>query len=177
VKKRKGFTMVELMVVIIIMAILGLAVIPSLMGSSDKAKYSRAWSDLTAISNAFTAFYGRVGNLPKVSVGENGDWTLQVGTGSEWTNAGITDATKAKDLLQSFLGKPLDKIKDPWGASYAIVDGWTPATGKGHIVVYVDPGTTTGADADFGGDITVSARKDPYNGDRPMAKLIINIPD
>ena len=33
--------MVELMVVIIIMAILGLAIIPSLMGSSDKAKYSR----------------------------------------------------------------------------------------------------------------------------------------
>ena len=175
-KKRKGFTMVELMVVIIIMAILGLAVIPSLMGSSDKAKYSRAWSDLTAISNAFTAFYGRVGNLPNVSVSETGVWTLTPGKGSEWTNAGITNATKAKDLLQSFLGKPLDKIKDPWGASYAIVDGWTPATGKGHIVVYVDPGTTTGADANFGGDITVSARKDPYNGDRPMAKLIINVP-
>ena len=170
--------MVELMVVIIIMAILGLAVIPSLMGSSDKAKYSRAWSDLTAISNAFTAFYGRVGNLPDVAIDEeNGTWTLTPGTGSEWTNAGITTPTLAKDLLQSFLGKPLDKIKDPWGASYAIVDGWTPATGKGHIVVYVDPGTTTGADADFGGDITVSARKDPYNGDRPMAKLIINVPE
>jgi len=35
--KRKGFTMVELMVVIIIMAILGLAVMPALMGSSEKA--------------------------------------------------------------------------------------------------------------------------------------------
>jgi len=176
VKKRKGFTMVELMVVIIIMAILGLAVIPSLMGSSDKAKYSRAWSDLTAISNAFTAFYGRVGNLPDVAI-KDGTWTLTPGEGSEWTNAGITTPALAKDLLQSFLGKPIDKIKDPWGASYAIVDGWTPATGKGHIVVYVDPGTTTGADADFGGDITVSARKDPYNGDRPMAKLIINVPE
>ena len=175
-KKRKGFTMVELMVVIIIMAILGLAVIPSLMGSSDKAKYSRAWSDLTAISNAFTAFYGRVGNLPNVAI-KDGTWTLTPGEGSEWTNAGITTPALAKDLLQSFLGKPIDKIKDPWGASYAIVDGWTPATGKGHIVVYVDPGTTTGADADFGGDITVSARKDPYNGDRPMAKLIINVPE
>ena len=170
--------MVELMVVIIIMAILGLAVIPSLMGSSDKAKYSRAWSDLSAISNAFTAFYGKVGNLPDVAIDEeNGTWTLTPGTGSEWTNAGITTPTLAKDLLQSFLGKPLDKIKDPWGASYAIVDGWTPATGKGHIVVYVDPGTTTGKDADFGGDIKESARKDPYNGDRPMAKLIINVPE
>ena len=178
-KKRKGFTMVELMVVIIIMAILGLAVIPSLMGSSDKAKYSRAWSDLTAISNAFTAFYGRVGNLPKVSVGENGDWTLQVGTGSEWTNAGITDATKAKDLLQSFLGKPIDKLKDPWGANYQIKDGWTPATGKGYIIVYVS-GTGEGSDGvDFGGDAKINSgvRLDPYNGNKVMAKLIINIPD
>ena len=177
-KKRKGFTMVELMVVIIIMAILGLAVIPSLMGSSDKAKYSRAWSDLTAISNAFTAFYGRVGNLPDVSVSETGVWTLTPGTGSEWTNAGITDSTKAKDLLQSFLGKPIDKIKDPWGASYKIKDGWTPATGKGHIIVYVDKGDTTGGTANFGGNASVSeVRKDPYNNDKVMAKLIINIPD
>ncbi len=177
-KKRKGFTMVELMVVIIIMAILGLAVIPSLMGSSDKAKYSRAWSDLTAISNAFTAFYGRVGNLPKVSVSKAGAWTLTIGTGSEWTNAGITDATKAKGLLQSFLGKPIDKLKDPWGANYQIASSWDPATGKGHIIVYVDKGDTTGGTANFGGNASVSeVRKDPYNNDKVMAKLIINIPD
>jgi len=181
VKKRKGFTMVELMVVIIIMAILGLAVIPSLMGSSDKAKYSRAWSDLTAISNAFTAFYGRVGNLPKVSVDETGVWTLTTGTGSEWTNAGITNAIKAKDLLQSFLGKPIDKLKDPWGANYQIEDGWNPTTGKGYLIVYVDgtdAGTGGSGSANFGDDATASkVRLDPYNGDKAMAKLIINIPD
>lgn len=179
--KRKGFTMVELMVVIIIMAILGMAVIPSLMGSSDKAKYSRAWSDLTAISNAFTAFYGRVGNLPDVTVSETGSWTITPGTGSEWTNAGITTNELAKALLQSFLGKPIDKLKDPWGANYQIKDGWTPATGKGHIIVYVDgPDAETGGKdkADFGGDATVeNVRLDPYNGNKAMAKLIINIPD
>jgi len=174
--------MVELMVVIIIMAILGLAIIPALMGSSDKAKYSRAWSDLTAISNAFTAFYGRVGNLPKVSVGKNnGDWTLQVGTGSEWTNAGITTPALAKDLLQSFLGKPIDKLKDPWGANYQIEDGWNPTTGKGYLIVYVDgtdAGTGGSGSANFGGKATASnVRLDPYNGDKAMAKLIINIPD
>ena len=181
-KKRKGFTMVELMVVIIIMAILGLAVIPSLMGSSDKAKYSRAWSDLTAISNAFTAFYGRVGNLPKVSVSsETGVWTLTPGEGSEWTNAGITTPTLAKDLLQSFLGKPIDKLKDPWGANYQIEDGWNPTTWKGYLIVYVDgtdAGTGGSGSANFGDDATASnVRLDPYNGDKAMAKLIINIPD
>jgi len=175
-KARKGFTMVELMVVIIIMAILGLAIMPSLMGSSDKAKYSRAWGDLTAISNAFTAFYGRVGNLPKVSVGENGDWTLQVGTGSEWTNAGI-NATNAKDLLQSFLGKPIDKLKDPWGANYQIASSWDPDNGTGAIIVYVTGGSGSvsfGTDAD---EDVEDVRTDPYNNNKVMAKLVINVPE
>ena len=166
--------MVELMVVIIIMAILGLAVIPSLMGSSDKAKYSRAWSDLTAISNAFTAFYGRVGNLPDVSVSETGVWTLTIGTGSEWTNAGITTPVLAKDLLQSFLGKPIDKLKDPWGANYQIASSWNPNDGTGSIIVYVTGGTST---TEFGVTSEASnVRTDPYNNDKVMAKLVINVP-
>jgi len=168
--------MVELMVVIIIMAVLGLAIIPSLMGSSDKAKYSRAWSDLTAISNAFTAFYGRVGNLPKVSVGENGDWTLQVGTGSEWTNAGITTPVLAKDLLQSFLGTPIDKMKDPWGASYQIASSWDPDDGTGAIIVYVTGGSgSVSFETDIDSDVK-SAKTDPYNNNKVMAKLVINVP-
>lgn len=156
--------MVELMVVVIIMAILGLAVMPSLVGSSEKAKYSRAWSDLNAIANAFTAFYGRVGNLPGIS-------------GSDLTTASFlgTFELGAKDLLQSFLGTPLAKMKDPWGAGYGVKSSWNSTTRSGHIIVYV-----TGGDKDetvnFGGGAEVSSvRLDPYNGDRPMAKLVINV--
>jgi len=158
-RKRKGFTMVELMVVIIIMAILGLAIMPSLMGSSDRAKYSRAWNDLTAIANAFTAYYGNKGTFPSISA-----TTLEGAfTGTD------------KDLFQSFLGTPLEKLKDPWDNSYAIKSNWNGS--KGHIIVYVTGGTT--GSASFGGSganaATVTARKDPYNGDQPMAKLIINV--
>jgi len=169
VKKRKGFTMVELMVVIIIMAILGLAVMPSLIGSSEKAKYSTAWSDLNAISHAFSAFYGRVGNLPKIG-GTNGDLESGIftaGTGPEFT--GIN----CEDLFQSFLGKPLAQIKDPWGAAYKVSSSWDPAKGNGYIVVYVTGGTT--AAATFGTGISVTARTDPYNGNQPMARLVVNV--
>lgn len=171
-KKRKGFTMVELMVVIIIMAILGLAVVPSLVGSSEKAKYSTAWSDLTTISNAFTAFYGRVGNLPQIKNGDLKSGIFTAGKGPEFT--GIN----CEDLFQSFLGKPLAQIKDPWGAAYQVSSSWDPAKGSGYIVVYVTGGTTTGgttADATFGTGISVTARTDPYNGNQPMAKLVINV--
>ena len=151
--------MVELMVVIIIMAILGLAIMPALMGSSEKAKYSRAWNDLTAIANAFTAYYGNQGTFPAIKAGN-----LEGAFGD-------TD----EDLFQSFLGTPLDNLKDPWGNSYKIASSWNAGTGKGHIIVYVDPGTTTGDDAAFGSSATVTARLDPDNGDQPMAKLIINV--
>ena len=171
-RKRKGFTMVELMVVIIIIAILGLAVMPSLVGSSEKAKYSRAWNDLNAISNAFTAFYGRVGNLPSITSGA---------LGSDSVSGSVTDLSgaslNAKDLLQSFLGTPLENLKDPWGNPYQIMSSWNPSTGKGHIIIYVTGGTTAasfGKDSS-GKDISVNARPDPYNNNQPMAKLVINV--
>ena len=157
-KKRKGFTMVELMVVIIIMAILGLSVMPSLVGSSEKAKYSRAWSDLNSIANAFTAFYGNRGTLPKINAGNL---------------SGVFTATNDKDLLQSFLGTPLANLKDPWGTEYKVAGNWDPAKGSGYIVIYVTGGTTP--TASFGSGISVTARTDPYNGDQPMAKLILNV--
>ena len=160
--KRKGFTMVELMVVIIIMAILGLAVMPALMGSSEKAKYSRAWSDLTAISNAFTAYYGNQGTFPAITEGP------AVALEAVFPSAN-------KDLFQSFLGTPLDKLKDPWGNSYKIASSWKAGTGDGYIIVYVDKGTTTGGSAKFSTAATVTARLDPYNNNQPMAKLIINV--
>lgn len=158
-RKRKGFTMVELMVVIIIMAVLGLAVVPSLMGSSDKSKYSRAWNDLNAIANAFTAYYGRDGNLPAITAGD--------------LSGAIPDANK--DLFQSFLGTPLADLKDPWGKEYQVAGSWDPATGKGHIIVFVDPGDTTGTAATFATGVIATARTDPYNGDRSMAKLVVNV--
>ena len=164
-RKRKGFTMVELMVVIIIMAILGLAIMPALMGSSEKAKYSRAWSDLDAIANAFTAYYGRTGEIP---AGINGD------LGGDNSPSGEEEI-----LLQSFLGTPLSKLKDPWGKNrYQVKNTWTAATGKGYVIVYVDSENGEAAE-DFEGfkgiSVSISPKADPYNGGKAMAKLVINV--
>ena len=166
-RKRKGFTMVELMVVIIIMAILGLAIMPALMGSSEKAKYSRAWSDLDAIANAFTAYYGKEGNLPTLN-----------------NTADLDDAIyedTERPLLQSFLGTQLADLYDPWNERYQIKSTWNAATGKGYIVVYVKAEGTSGKDPGFAGITGITARVDPYSdsdstlGGLPMAKLVINV--
>ena len=167
-RKRKGFTMVELMVVIIIMAILGTGGHAFVNRQFGESKYSTAWSDLNAIASAFTAFYGRVGNLPKMAAaGDLKSGIFTAGTGPEFT--GIN----CEDLFQSFLGKPLTQIKDPWGAAYKVASTWGPAMCTGYVVVYVTGGTT--ATATFGTGISVTARTDPYNNNQPMAKLVINV--
>jgi len=151
--------MVELMVVIIIMAILGLAIMPALMGSSEKAKYSRAWSDLDAIANAFTAYYGKEGNLPDKTIIADGDF------------APSESLTPEETLLQSFLGTQLVDLYDPWNQRYQIDSDWDADEGTGHIIVYVKG---TGS-ATFS-SITVSGVKlDPYNDNMPLAKLVINV--
>jgi len=156
-KKRKGFTMVELMVVIIIMAILGLAIMPALMGSSEKAKYSRAWSDLDAIANAFTAYYGKEGNLPTLN--NTADLDENIYTEPE------------RELLQSFLGTQLVDLYDPWNERYQIDSDWDADEGTGHIIVYVK-----GTESATFSSITLSGVKlDPYNGDMPLAKLVISV--
>ena len=153
--------MVELMVVVIIMAILGMAVMPALIGSSEKAKYSRAWNDLNAIANAFTAYYGRQGTLPDLKDGDLG------GGGDE-------SLLKDDSLFQSFLGTPLDKLQDPWGNPYKIKADWSSSTGQGYVIVYVGNGTGS---VNFGGEAKIESgvRVDTYNNDQPMAKLVINV--
>ena len=158
--------MVELMVVIIIMAILGLAIMPALMGSSEKAKYSRAWSDLDAIANAFTAYYGKEGNLPK------GEGSIQPGIFSGEQVEGELEITDAEVLFQSFLGTQLEDLYDPWNQRYQIDSDWDADEGTGHIIVYVK-----GTESATFSSTTLSGvvKLDPYNGDEPMARLVINV--
>ena len=155
--------MVELMVVILIMAVPGLAIVPSLIGSADKSKYSRAWSDLNAISNAFVGLYGRKGTIPQFTV-----------TGTDITSIKDEGATD----LQSFLGTPIDQLKDPWGKPYQIIADWSESKGKGYIIVYVDAsGGTAASPSPKLANQTIPCRADPYSNNAPMVKLVIDIPE
>lgn len=50
--KRKGFSLVEMLVVLVLMAILSFAAMMVVGGSMEKARMSTAMNDFTAISNA-----------------------------------------------------------------------------------------------------------------------------
>ncbi|WP_394204316.1 type II secretion system major pseudopilin GspG [Shewanella waksmanii] len=55
-KKHRGFTLLEVMVVIVILGILASMVVPNLMGNKDKADQQKAVSDIVALENALDMY-------------------------------------------------------------------------------------------------------------------------
>jgi len=60
-KSRKGFTMIELMVVIIIVGILAAVAVPLMRGNVDQAKWSEAAAAAGAIRSANRAYFAEKG--------------------------------------------------------------------------------------------------------------------
>lgn len=74
-KKRKGFTLIELMVVILIVGILAAVAIPIMRGRIDSAKWSEGKAGAGSIRTAARAFCAEKGP----------DW------GGTWANVTLTD--------------------------------------------------------------------------------------
>lgn len=55
-KRQQGFTLIELMVVLVILAILATLVVPKFMDRPDEARLVKAKQDLTAISSALNLY-------------------------------------------------------------------------------------------------------------------------
>ncbi len=63
-QKKNGFTMIELLVVIVIIGILSTIGLGSFMSSQQKARDSRRKTDLRAISDALELYYNDFGKYP-----------------------------------------------------------------------------------------------------------------
>ena len=55
-QRQGGFTLLEIMVVIVILGILASLVVPNLMGNKEKADRQKAVSDITALENALDMY-------------------------------------------------------------------------------------------------------------------------
>jgi general secretion pathway protein G len=63
-RNKPGFTLVELLVVIVVLAILAAIVLPKFMQSSARSKESALKSDLKLIRNAISLFQTDIGKYP-----------------------------------------------------------------------------------------------------------------
>ena len=63
-RKHKGFTLIEMLIVIVVIAILALIVIPRLLGAGRKAKEATLRGDLHQLRNAIQQFEADLGDYP-----------------------------------------------------------------------------------------------------------------
>ena len=129
-----GFTLVEIMVVVVILGILAVLIVPRVLGRSDEARQAAAKHDIATIMQSLKLYKLDNGRYP---------------TNDQGLQALVTKPTSAPAPSN---WKPyLDKVpKDPWGNTYQYL---SPGV-HGEIDVFSlgadsQPGGT-GADLDIG---------------------------
>lgn len=96
-RHRRGFTLVEMLLVITIIGILAALVVPKMMGRSEQARQSAARADIASIKTALDAYEVDNGGYPKA----------------------LADLLQAPRQARNWRGPYLDKIsQDPWGNEY-----------------------------------------------------------
>jgi len=118
--KQKGFSLMELIIVIVIMGLLVGAMIPMFAKNTDKARVAKAQSECDAIKTAVTMYKA-----------DTGKWPMDAGAtpAANTTEKGLV--TDGYAVGSTWGGPYLDKaVNDPWNKAYNIA----VITGKGLIV-------------------------------------------
>ncbi len=126
VNKQKGFTLIEIMVVVVILGILASVVVPRIMDNPDKARVAKAKHDIQALESALDVY--RLDNFAYPSTDEGLEALINKPAGApNWKAGGYI--------------KKLNN--DPWGNSYLYL---SPGQ-HGEIDIY-----SLGADGAPGGE-------------------------
>ena len=68
-RKMTGFTLIEIMVVVVILGILGALIVPNIIGRPDEARVTAATTDIQAIGNALELYRLDNGHYPSTEQG------------------------------------------------------------------------------------------------------------
>lgn len=108
--KRKGFTIVELLIVIVVIAILAAITIVAYNGVQARARDAQRKEDIATIAKAFELYYAQNGTYPVTSgsTSINGSWTTTAD--ASWSNL-------ENILVPQYISKlPRDPISKQMGA-------------------------------------------------------------
>jgi len=98
-KNKKGFTLVELMVVIVIVGILAAVAIPKFLDASNKAKASEFPTQLTAVYTGEMAYNAENGSYVATFAGLTSAASVDITSSSKWFTY-----TLASSAVNSFTG-------------------------------------------------------------------------
>jgi general secretion pathway protein G len=108
IKKSQGFSLLELMVVIVIIGILASMIVPNIMGSQERANVQKAVSDITALEGSLSLY--KMDNYDYPST-EQGLEALVEQTDIEPEPRRFPEGGYIKRLPQ-----------DPWGNDYVLLN-------------------------------------------------------
>jgi general secretion pathway protein G len=131
--KNQGFTLLEVMVVIVILGILASMVVPNLMGSQERANMQKAVSDITALETSLSLY--KMDNYDYPS-----------------TDQGLDALVERSDVEPEPRRFPEDGYikrlpKDPWGNEYVLLN---PGENGKMDVFSVGPDGEAGTEDDIG---------------------------
>ncbi len=177
--KAHGFTLIELVVVMLIITALAALLVPAAQRTLDRAKSAQAKNDVTQIVTAVNAFYTEYGKYP-LTAAQNTDVLATFRTNNSdvintlravAAGANIADALNPRKIV--FLSprqvsdtKPVGGVAPTSGIYY---DPWGPKTGIAEAGVY-----HIAIDADYDNQITTN----PYGnnngaGPQPLRQGVI----
>ena len=131
--KQKGFTLLEIMVVIVILGVLASMVVPNLMGNKDKADRQKVISDVIALENSLDMYKLDNGVYPSTEQGLEA--LIDEPSGSP----------EPRNYREDGYVKRLPQ--DPWGNDYILN---SPGEHGKVDVLSVGPDGEEGTDVDIG---------------------------
>ena len=128
-RRARGFTLIEIMVVIVIIGLLAAVIVPTVMGKVDDARVAKAKADIQSLEAALSMYYLDNSKYPS----------------SEQGITALTEQPTDPSITHWRPGGYLERIsKDPWGNPYLYT---FPGTHGKQYDLY-----TLGADGQPGGD-------------------------
>lgn len=131
--KQKGFTLLEVMVVIVILGILASMVVPNLMGSQERANMQKAVSDVTALETSMAMYKMDNYKYPSTEQG------LEA----------LVEQTDVEPLPRRFPeGGYVKRLpNDPWGSEYQLLN---PGENGAVDIFSMGPDGEAGTEDDIG---------------------------
>jgi prepilin-type N-terminal cleavage/methylation domain-containing protein len=121
-RKQSGFTIVELLIVIVVIGILAALVITTFTGIQQRARNTERETDIKALHSQIEAYYAQKGNYPRLADVNSATWR---GTNMKGLDAEAIKDPKWADTVTACTAGGAPVLDDAAGAncySYVVLD-------------------------------------------------------